>query len=114
AGEAGEPLTLLYFGDTQNQNRSLSTRVILESLRHAPDARLALFTGDQVNGGDGEDDAEWGEWFDAAYPVTATMLTAVAAGNHEFLKEFEDTPRERRVLGPHWPLSFALPDNGAA
>src|SRR3546814_18739670 len=41
------------------------------------------------------------------------MLVAPAAGNHEYLKEFEDTPRERRVLGAHWPVSFALPGNGA-
>ena len=85
----GQPLTLLYFGDTQNKNVSLTTRVVREAMRHAPDARLALYAGDLVSGGDGE------------------------AGNHEYFEEFEDTPRERRVLGAHWPLAFALPGNGA-
>ncbi|WP_407354628.1 fibronectin type III domain-containing protein [Luteimonas sp. R10] len=108
-----KPLTLLYFGDTQNKNASLTTRVTLEALRHAPDARLALYAGDLVSGGDGEDDNEWGEWFDAAGPLPSLLMVAPAAGNHEHFEEFEDTPRERRVLGAHWPLAFALPGNGA-
>ena len=114
AGAPGQPLDFLYFGDTQNKNASLGTRVLLEALRHAPEARLALFAGDLVSGGDGEDDNEWGEWFDATAPVTATMLAAPVAGNHEYFEEFEDTPQERRVLGAHWPHAFVLPGNGAA
>lgn len=114
AAEAGDALEFLYFGDTQNKNASLGSRVLLQALRHAPEARLALFAGDLVSGGDGEDDNEWGEWFDAAAPVAATMLVAPVAGNHEYFEEFEDTPRERRVLGAHWAHAFALPGNGAA
>lgn len=113
AADVDAPLTLLYFGDTQNKNASLTTRVTLEAIRHAPDARLALYAGDLVSGGDGEDDNEWGEWFDAAGPVPSMMLVAPAAGNHEHFEEFEDTPQERRVLGAHWPSTFALPGNGA-
>jgi len=113
AAAAGEALEFLYFGDTQNKNASLGSRVLLEALRHAPDARMALFAGDLVSGGDGEDDNEWGEWFDAAAPVASTMLVAPVAGNHEYFEEFEDTPQERRVLGVHWPHMFALPGNGA-
>lgn len=113
AAGSGEPLTLLYLGDTQNKNASLVTRVAYEALRHAPEARLALFAGDLVSGGDGEDDNEWGEWFDATAALAQGMLLAPAAGNHEYFEEFEDTPRERRVLGAHWPASFALPGNGA-
>lgn len=113
AAAPGEALEFLYFGDTQNKNASLSSRVVLEALRHAPDARLALFTGDQVSGGDGEDDNEWGEWFDAVAPVTSTMLVAPLAGNHEYFEECEGTPKERRVLGHHWPHVYDLPGNGA-
>ncbi|TDK26155.1 metallophosphoesterase family protein [Luteimonas aestuarii] len=112
APAAGAPLTLLYFGDTQNQNTSLTTRVIREAMRHAPDARLALYAGDLVSGGDGEDDNEWAEWFEANDPLTTSMVVAPAPGNHEYFEEFEDTPMERRVLGAHWPLQFALPANG--
>ena len=110
---SGAPLEFLYFGDTQNRNASHVTRVMLQALRTAPDARLALFAGDLVSGGDGEDDNEWGEWFDATASVAATMLVAPVAGNHEYFEEFEDTPQERRVLGTHWPHMFALPGNGA-
>ncbi len=113
AAAADAPLTLLYFGDTQNKNLSLSTRVLREGMRHAPDARLALFAGDLVSGGDGEDDNEWGEWFAATGALPTSMVVAPAPGNHEYFEEFEDTPQERRVLGAHWPLVFALPDNGA-
>lgn len=113
AAAPGVPLALLYFGDTQNKNVSHVTRVVREGMRHAPDARLALFAGDLVSGGDGEDDNEWGEWFEANGPLPTSMLVAPAAGNHEYFEEFEDTPQERRVLGAHWPPSFALPRNGA-
>ncbi len=113
AAAADAPLTLLYFGDTQNKNASLSTRVLREAQRNAPDASLALFAGDLVSGGDGEDDNEWGEWFDAVGPLATMVVNAPAPGNHEYWEEFEDTPQERRVLGDHWPRTFALPDNGA-
>jgi len=112
AAAPGAPLTLLYFGDTQNKNVSHVTRVVRESMRHAPDARLALFAGDLVS--EGVDDDEWGEWFEAMEALPTSMAVAPAAGNHEFYKEFEDTPQERRVLGDHWPLAFPLPRNGAA
>lgn len=110
------PLTLLYFGDTQNQNTSLVTRVIRESRRWAPDAKLALFAGDLVSGGGagmGADDDEWAEWFEAASGLPEDIATAPAAGNHEYHKLHVDTPQETRALSPHWPVSFALPDNGA-
>ena len=112
AAPAGTPLTLLYLGDTQNKRVSHVTRVLREAQRHAPDARLALFAGDLVSGGDGEDDNEWGEWFEAGGSLPTSLLVAPAAGNHEYFEEFEDTPQERRVLGAHWPVSFALPRNG--
>ncbi len=113
AAAAGQPLTLLYFGDTQNKNLSHVSRVIRQGWQTAPDARLALFAGDLVSGGDGEDDNEWGEWFAAGSWLLPGMAVAPAAGNHEYFEEFEDTPQERRVLGKHWPVSFALPANGA-
>src|SRR3546814_19520623 len=88
---------MLYFADTQNKNASLTTRVTREALRHAPDARLAIYTGDLVSGGDGEDDNAWGEWFDAVHAVASGMLVAPTPGTHAYFKECEDTPRERRV-----------------
>jgi hypothetical protein len=111
AALANQPLSFLYFGDTQNKNLSHASRVMREAMRHAGDARLAIFAGDLVD--EGVDDNEWGEWFEAAGDLPQVMMVAPVAGNHEFWKEFEDTPQERRVLAPHWSASFALPDNGA-
>ena len=110
------PLTLLYFDDTQNQNTALVTRVIRQARRHAPEAQLALFAGDLISGGGagmGDDDDEWAEWFEATSGLPEDIATAPAAGNHEFHEEHEDTPQEKRVLSPHWPVTFALPRNGA-
>ena len=109
----GQPLTVLYFGDTQNKNVSHVSRVVRAAQKAAPDARLSLFAGDLVSGGDGMDDSEWGEWFAAAGWLAQETLVAPAIGNHEYFEEFEDTPQERRVLGGHWPVTFALPGNGA-
>ncbi len=114
AGSAQQPLTVLYFGDTQNKNLSHVSRVIRAGQKAAPDARLTLFAGDLVSGGDGADDSEWGEWFAATGWLLQETLVAPAIGNHEYFEEFEDTPQERRVLGRHWPVTFALPDNGAS
>lgn len=110
----GEPLTLLYFGDTQNKNVSHVSRVVREAMRHAPDATLAVFAGDLISGGDDVNDIEWGEWFQAIGDLPDVMLVAPALGNHEYFEEFEDTPQERRVLAAHWPRTFALPSNGAS
>lgn len=112
AAGAEAPLTLLYFGDTQNKNLSLVSRVIRQAWRSAPEARLALFAGDLVSGKDGVDDSEWGEWFEAGRWLLEGTAVAPAPGNHEYHEEFEDTPQERRVLGGHWPVTFALPRNG--
>ncbi|MEE7548033.1 metallophosphoesterase family protein, partial [Xanthomonas sp. Kuri4-1] len=112
AAPAGTPLTLLYFGDTQNKNLSLVSRVLRQGWRSAPDARLALFAGDLVSGKDGQDDDEWAEWFEAGRWLLEGTAVAPAPGNHEYHEAFEDTPQQRRVLGGHWPVSFALPRNG--
>ena len=110
AGAQSQAFQFVYLGDTQNQNASLVTRVMHEAVRHAPRAELALFAGDLVD--EGVDDDEWGEWFDATAPLSR-MQFAPVAGNHEYFKEYEDTPQERRVLGAQWRTHFALPRNGA-
>ena len=111
AGGAGKPLTLLYFGDSQNKNLSHVGRVMREAMRHAPDAVMALHAGDHQS--EATIDNEWGEMFEALGDLPAVMMLAPAAGNHEYWEEFEDTPQERRVLADHWRASFALPRNGA-
>ncbi|WP_022971895.1 purple acid phosphatase family protein [Xanthomonas maliensis] len=114
AAAPGTPLTLLYFGDTQNKNLSLVSRVLRQAWRSAPEARLALFAGDLVSGKDGQDDNEWAEWFEAGRWLLEGTAVAPAPGNHEYHEQHEDTPQATRVLGGHWPVTFALPRNGPA
>lgn len=113
AGSATQPLTVLYFGDTQNKNLSHVSRVVRAAQKAAPEASLSLFAGDLVSGGDGADDSEWGEWFAAVGWLAQETMLAPAIGNHEYFDAFEDTPRQRRVMAGHWPVTFALPGNGA-
>lgn len=106
--------SFIYFGDTQNSVRSLASRVMREAWAHLPRPALLVHAGDLVNGRHGPkaDDDEWGEWFDAGSHMFAAHFALPAAGNHEHLKENEDTPTERYVLNPHWPLQFPVPANG--
>jgi hypothetical protein len=90
---ADQPLTLLYFGDTQNKNVSHVSRVVRAAQKAAPQARMSLFAGDLVSGGDNMDDSEWGEWFAATGWLAQETLVAPAIGNHEYFEEFEDTRR---------------------
>lgn len=113
AGSADQPMTFLYFGDTQNKNLSHVTRVVRAAQKAAPEANLSLFAGDLVSGGYDADDSEWGEWFAATGWLAQETMLAPAIGNHEYFEEFEDTPQERRVMARHWPATFALPGNGA-
>lgn len=119
AATARTPLTLLYFGDTQNNNLSLVPRVIRQAWRSAPDARFALFAGDLVSGNDRQDNNEWAEWFESGRWLLEGTAVAPAPGNHEYHEQGEDTPQATRVLGSHWPgshwpVTFALPRNGSS
>jgi len=107
------PFAFLYFGDAQNSVKSLYSRVIREAWRREPRAALAVHAGDLVNGRAGENDTEWGEWFDAGAFLHASLLTVPAAGNHEH-HDREVDGRETYQLAAHWPAQFPLPRNGAS
>src|SRR5262249_33093742 len=63
AADAPEPFSFVYFGDAQDNIKSLWSRVIREAYTDAPRARFLLHAGDLVN--DATSDALWGEWFGA-------------------------------------------------
>jgi hypothetical protein len=112
AAATARPFAFLYLGDAQNSIKSLYSRVLREAWRREPQAALALYAGDFVNGRDDENDIEWGEWFDAGGFIHSSMLVVPAPGNHEH----DDSEREGRdhyTLGQHWPLQFPVPTNGA-
>ncbi len=104
AGE-DEPFSFIYFGDAQNNIRSMWSRVVREAQRDAPKAAFMLHAGDLINSA--ESDAEWGEWFGAGGWLNAMIPCVATPGNHEQAKAGDG-----RRLSHHWRASFAFPENG--
>lgn len=101
-----EPFSFIYFGDAQNDVRSLWSRVIREAYGDAPAARFMIHAGDLINSA--ENDADWGEWFGAGGWMNAMVPSMPAVGNHEMAKVDDTTRRVSR----HWRPQFTLPENG--
>lgn len=96
-----ERLSLLYFGDAQNDVKSLWSRVIREAYKTMPEIDFMLHAGDLINRHNR--DIEWGEWFHAGAYIHATVPSVMTPGNHEY----KDV-----VLSPQWRPQFNLPANG--
>ncbi|MCA9126464.1 MAG: metallophosphoesterase family protein [Planctomycetales bacterium] len=106
ASAKNEAFSFVYFGDAQNNLRSMWSRVIREAYRDAPKAAFLLHAGDLIN--TAESDAEWGEWFGAGAWLNAMIPSVPIPGNHEQARG-EDGGRR---LSHHWRPSFTLPTNG--
>jgi acid phosphatase type 7 len=106
ASEEPEPFSFIYFGDAQNDIRSMWSRVIREAFTDAPKARFLLHAGDLINRA--EADAEWGEWFAAGHWLNAMIPSIAAPGNHEYTRDSDRRPR----VSHHWRPQFAFPDHG--
>ena len=100
------PFSFIYFGDAQNDVRSMWSRVIREAYSDAPKARFMIHAGDLINRA--ESDAEWGEWFGAGHWLNAMVPSVPVPGNHEQARDAEGNRR----LSHHWRPSFTLPENG--
>jgi 3',5'-cyclic AMP phosphodiesterase CpdA len=109
ANDKPEPFSFIYFGDAQNDLRSLWSRVIREAHSDAPRARFMIHAGDLVN--NGTRDAEWGEWFGAGGWLNGMIPSVPTPGNHEYARD-PDRPLLRRDLTRHWRPQFTLPENG--
>ncbi len=108
ASDKPSKFSFIYFGDAQNNLRSLWSRVIREAQRDAPKAAFLLHAGDLINSA--ESDAEWGEWFGAGGWLNGMMPSVAVPGNHEQAKNEDGSPR----LSNHWRPSFTFPKNGPA
>lgn len=106
-----EPFSFIYFGDAQNDIRSMWSRVIREAARDAPKAAFMLHAGDLINRAD--NDADWGEWFQAGGPLHAMIPCIATTGNHEYkvVNKIAGVPI-RSELSKYWKPSFAFPANG--
>ncbi len=94
-------LSFIYFGDAQNEVKSMWSRVIRKAYSKLPEVDFMLHAGDLINRADR--DLEWGEWFYAGSFIHATIPSVMTPGNHEY----RDV-----VLSPQWRVQFCLPENG--
>lgn len=115
AAAEARPFRFVYLGDLQNDVLEVGARAVRQAWRTAPEAALVVHAGDLVQQRDGDPhDAEWGEWTEAGGALLASLPQIPAAGNHEYLEtRTADGDTNYTRLGPHWPVQFALPDNGA-
>lgn len=111
ASAEAKPFSFVYFGDAQNDLRSMWSRVIRESHRDMPKAAFFLHAGDLINNAD--DDGQWGEWFEAGGFINAMIPCVPTPGNHEYAKDNpEDKESTKRHLSKNWNPQFTLPMNG--
>ena len=97
-----DKLAFVYFGDAQNDIKSMWSRVIREAYKTSPEVDFMLHAGDLINRFD--HDLEWGEWFYAGNFIHATIPGVMTPGNHEY--------GQGVVLSPNWKPQFNLPKNG--
>ena len=109
ADDRPAPFSFIYFGDAQNDVKSMWSRVIRGAYSDAPKAAFIIHAGDLINHADR--DGEWGEWFGAGGWVNAMIPQVPIPGNHEYASRTLDD-REVRALSSHWRPQFALPQNG--
>ncbi|MBL8848297.1 MAG: metallophosphoesterase family protein [Planctomycetaceae bacterium] len=107
------PFSFVYFGDAQNEVKSMWSRVIREAYRDAPRAAFLLHAGDLIN--HAHADAEWGEWHQAASHIHRMIPCIATPGNHEYDHLISDAGIElEKQLSTHWRPQFCLPENGPA
>ena len=94
-------VSFIYFGDAQNEVKSMWSRVIRKAYSTMPNVDFLLHAGDLINRSNR--DLEWAEWFYAGSFIHATIPSIMTPGNHEY---------SNVVLSPHWRPQFALPSNG--
>lgn len=102
-----KPFKFIYFGDAQNDVKSMWSRVIRSAFQDASRAGLIIHAGDLINSSNR--DAEWGDWFGAAGFINGMLPIMPTPGNHEYSKS-DNGPK----ISNHWRPQFALPTNGPA
>ncbi|WP_199555789.1 purple acid phosphatase family protein [Sandaracinobacteroides hominis] len=114
ASAHAKPFSFIYLGDTQNHILDIGSLAWRRALLQAGNPELMLHAGDLVASRDEMlHDDEWGQWFQAGGWALASIPQVPAPGNHEYVDVPLPGGKEARKLGPHWPVNFALPQNGA-
>ncbi|MFC5408829.1 fibronectin type III domain-containing protein [Larkinella bovis] len=106
AHDSAVPFSFIYFGDAQNDIRSLWSRAIRGAYSTMPKSAFMIHAGDLITTSNA--DWQWGEWFEAGGWINGMVPTLATPGNHEY---FKDDDNQRKV-SRHWRPSFVLPENG--
>ncbi|MBD2755429.1 purple acid phosphatase family protein [Spirosoma validum] len=106
AKDHSAPFSFLYFGDAQNDIRSLWSRAIRGAYSTLPTVSLMIHAGDLITTSNA--DWQWAEWFEAGGWINGMVPTLATPGNHEYFKDEQGKSRVSR----HWRPSFILPENG--
>ncbi len=107
AADQTDDFSFIYFGDAQNEIRSMWSRVIRAAYAYAPEARFMLHAGDLVD--KAESDKQWSEWFQAGGWIHAMVPGIPIIGNHEYNR---DKKTKKRWISKYWKMQFMLPENG--
>ncbi len=99
-------ISFIYFGDAQNDVKSMWSRTIRGAYSQMPKADFLLHAGDLINRPNR--DHEWGEWFYAGGWIYRMMPSIATPGNHEY----QYVSQDERTLSRHWNPTFTLPKNG--
>lgn len=97
----------LYFGDAQNDIRSMWSRAIRGAYTTLPSVQFMIHAGDLITTSNA--DWQWGEWFEAGGWINGMIPTLATPGNHEY---FKDATTNQFSVSNHWRPSFVLPENG--
>ncbi len=109
ADSTPESFQFVYFGDPQNNIRSMCSRMFRTAYTMAPKASFWHFVGDIVDWG--ESDANWGDFYYALGWIPRETPFILLPGNHESFTIIDD----KFVLGELtelWRPQFTLPENG--
>ena len=106
ASKKEKPVSFIYFGDAQNDLKSLWSRAIRGAFMKMPQADFMLHAGDLIN--NCKKDGEWGEWFYAGGWMYGMMPSLATPGNHEYYRALDG----EKILTKYWEPSFAFPQNG--
>lgn len=106
AAATEKPFTFLYFGDAQNELKSMWSRCIRQAYSTMPNVDFLLHAGDLINRANR--DEEWGEWFYAGGWIYGMKPSIATPGNHEYSRNLLG----QRELSQLWRPTFTLPLNG--
>ena len=101
AADSTAGFSFLYLGDARGNLLPLWSRTIRSAFAQLPNARFIAHAGGLVT--QGIRDRDWGEWFEAAGWINATIPSLPVPG----ISEYEDGR-----LTKYWRAHFALPFNG--